>query len=135
GSETSNGGSMNNLAQTVTGETGIDGNNGWYSDPVLGDGEGEDGYGGGGGGDGPVGAGGTGGTGGNGSSALQWNPDQIWTVADTAADAALDTAAAAAALATVPPDVAESVVATLAAAKDFVNLGKEIAALSVWYVK
>ncbi len=135
GSETSIGGSMNNIAQTVTGGTGTNGNNGWYSDPVLGDGEGEDGYAGGGGYDGVAGAGGTGGTGGNGSSALQWNPDQIWTVADTAADAALDTAAAAAALADVDPDVAESVVSTLAAAKDYVNLGKEIANLSIWYVK
>jgi len=135
GSETSIGGSMNNLAQTITGGTGINGNNGWYSDPVLGDGEGDDGYAGGGGYNGTVGAGGTGGTGGNGSSALQWNPDQIWTVVDTAADAALDTANAAGELSDFPPDVVPSVIATLAAAKDFVNLGKEIANLSIWYVK
>ncbi len=135
GSETSTGGSMNNLAQTITGSTGKNGNSGWPSNVIWGDGEGNDGFGGGGGGDGTVGAGGTGGTGGNGSSALSWNPDQIWTVVDSAADAALDTAAAAAALATVPPDVAESVVATLAAAKDFINLGKEVGILVDWSIQ
>ena len=133
--ETSVGGSMNGLKQTVTGATGNNGNNGWPSNPVLGDGEGEDGFGGGGGSDGTVGAGGTGGTGGNGSSALSWNPDQIWTVIDTAADAALDTATAAGELSDFPPDIAPSIVATLAAAKDFINLAKEVANLTIWSIK
>src|SRR5690606_2450013 len=60
GSTTSIGGSMNNLAQTATGIEGKDGNDAWVSNPIFGDGEGEDGYSGGGGGDGTAGAGGAG---------------------------------------------------------------------------
>jgi len=135
GSATSLGGSMNNLYQAVTGTKGKNGNNAWGSDPLFGDGEGEDGYNGGGGGDGQAGAGGAGGKGGNGSAGLFYNPSKVKDVADSTVSAILDTLAANAAFASFPPDTAEGWAGLLTAAQDYVNLGLDIAELAVWYVK
>ncbi|HEV7275447.1 MAG TPA: hypothetical protein VGN80_04100 [Devosiaceae bacterium] len=134
-SETSLGGSMNGIAQTATGSTGRDGNDGPWTNMIWGDGEGNDGRDGDDGSSGTVGAGGAGGRGGNGSSALQWSPEQIKAVVDAGVDAGFNVAEAAAALTSVPPDVGESVAATLQAAKAFVDLGFETGKLAEWYVK
>ncbi len=143
-SQNSLGGSMNSIGQTVTGNTGHNGNNAPWTNVLWGDGEGKDGKNGGAGGkgdgdgigdNGNVGAGGTGGTGGNGGSALQWSPDQIKALVDAGIDAGFLTAEAASALANVPPDVAESVSVALQAAKAYVDLGFEIGKLTEWYVQ
>ncbi len=134
GSAVSIGGSMNGIAQTVTGSDGRNGNNGAWSNVIWGDGEGKDGKNGDAATDGVAGVGGTGGAGGNGSAGLQWSPEQVKAVVDAGLDAGFATAEAAAALASVPPDVAESVSVALQAAQAWVNFGFETGKLTEWYV-
>jgi fibronectin-binding autotransporter adhesin len=128
------GGSMNNIAQTVTGEKGYDALNGPLTNVVWGDGEGHDGKDAGSGGNGIVGVGGTGGQAGDGSSGITWNPSLVKGVIDTGIDAGFLTAEAIGALSNIIPDVAESVAVSLQAAKAYVDLGLAIGELVEWHV-
>ncbi|SFZ83437.1 autotransporter-associated beta strand repeat-containing protein [Devosia enhydra] len=133
GDALSQGGSMNGIAQTVTGDPGYDGINGVPPSVVWSDGEGDDGKDAGSAGAGTVGVGGTGGQGGDGSSGLTWNPSLVKGLADIVIDAAFLTAEAASALASVPPDVAESVSVALQAAKAYVDVGLAVGELAEWH--
>ena len=131
------GGSLNNINQSITGTTGQDGLAGVPPSPLTGDGEGDDGKRGGVGGNALTpGAGGTGGRGGDGSDAMGHNPALIKGVADTTVTAVANTASFVASLVPDPPwgstDVAEAVVNGVNTVQAYVDLAFAIEDLVRW---